>query len=331
MTEPRRRPETVVVAASRPHGQGAPVSPGIELTSTYRDGGDVSYGRESNATWRDFEAAVGELEGGTAVAFASGTAATAAVLETLPIGARVSMPRTAYHGTRRFVEERGPRFTVTDESPDLIWIETPSNPLMETVPIEPASVPVVVDNTLATPLCQRPLEMGADVVVHSATKFLSGHSDLLLGVAVARSQEWVEALVERRSRHGAVPGPFEAWLALRGLRTLSVRMERASASAAELAARLSSHPAVSTVRYPGFGAVLSFDVAAGGDAADAVVSRLGLVVPATSLGGVETLVERRARYEGEASVGVPPGLLRLSVGIEHVEDLCEVLDGALGS
>ena len=325
------RPETRMVALGRPEGAGAPVSPGIELASTYRDGGSVTYGRESNETWRHFEEAVGALEGGTAVAFASGTAAMAAVLETLPVGARVSMPRTAYHGSRAFMEDRGPRFVWTDESPDLIWLETPSNPLMETVDVASfvGGPPVVVDNTLATPLYQQPLALGADVVVHSATKFLSGHSDLLLGVAVARSSSWAEELVERRSRHGAVPGPFEAWLALRGLRTLSVRMERSSASAAVLVSRLEEHPAVSAVRYPGFGAVLSFDVAGGAGAAEAVVSRLRLVVPATSLGGVETLIERRARYEGERSAGVPDGLLRLSVGIEHVEDLWEDLAGAL--
>ena len=334
------RPESVVVAAGRPpHEPGAPVSPGIELSSTFRAGGDVTYGRESNSAWRAFEAAVGELEGGggPAVAFASGSAAVAAVLETLPVGAKVWMPPDAYHGTRRFLEERTPRLLAASsvDEADLAWVETPSNPMMTVTDIAAvvASVggraPVVVDNTFATPLLQRPLELGADVVVHSATKLLSGHSDVLLGVAVARSPAWVDALVERRSRHGAVPGPFEAWLALRGLRTLSVRLERASASATELAARLHSHPSVELVRYPGFGSVLSFDVAGGAEAAARVEASVQLIVAATSLGGVESLIERRAKYASEAAAGVPAGLLRLSVGLEHVEDLWNDLNGAL--
>jgi cystathionine gamma-synthase len=330
------RPETRLVAGGRPpHVAGGPVSPGIELTSTYHEGGPVTYGRESNETWRAFEEVVGELEGGTAVAFASGTAATAAVLESLPVGGRVLMPPDAYHGTRRFLAERSPRLlpAASIEEADLVWIETPSNPMMAVTDIGAVvagarGVPVVVDNTLATPLFQQPLSLGADVVVHSATKQLAGHSDVLLGVAVARSEEWVERLRERRSRHGAIPGPFEAWLALRGLRTLSVRLERASESAAVLAARLREHPQVERVRYPGWGFGLSFDVAGGAAAADRVAAGLRLVVSATSLGGVETLIERRNKWVGEEHV--PPGLLRLSVGLEHVEDLWADLSQALG-
>lgn len=326
------RPETAAVHAGRPRrAPGAPMGPGIELSSTYHEGGDVTYGRESNETWRAFEEAVGALEGGEAVAFASGMAAAAAVFESLPVGARVSVPPGAYHGTRSFMAERGPRFVVTDDSPDLVWLESPSNPMLDVVDIAgvvaQAACPVVVDNTLATPLAQRPLDLGADVVVHSATKLLSGHSDLLLGVAVTRSEEWLENLRRRRSRHGAVPGPFEAWLALRGLRTLPVRFERASASAAELCERLAAHDAVADVRYPGFGTVVAFEVVGGADAADAVVSRLHLVVSGTSLGGVESLIERRNKWEGEEHV--PPGFLRLSVGLEHVEDLWEDLAEAL--
>jgi cystathionine gamma-synthase len=308
------------------------VGPGIELSSTYVQDGPVSYGREDNETWRAFEAAVGELEGGQAVAFSSGMAAVAAVMETLPVGGRVSVTPDAYHGTRRFLEERMPRLVVSDDSPDLVWVETPSNPMMAVTDIaavvRASACPVAVDNTLATPLLQRPLDLGADVAVHSATKLLSGHSDLLLGVAVARTDEWAAKLRERRSRHGAVPGPFEVWLALRGLRTLPVRLERSSASAVVLAERLGGHPAVEQVRYPGFGSMLSFDVRGGAAAADAAVARLAVVVPGTSLGGVESLIERRHKWPGEAAV--PPGLLRLSVGLEHVEDLWADLAAALG-
>lgn len=311
------------------------MGPGIELTSTYHQDGLVTYGRESNETWRAFEAAVGALEGGEAVAFASGIAACAAVFETLPRGASVVVPPTCYHGTRAFIADRGPdRFTLTDDiaGADLVWVETPSNPMLEVTDIAAVAAQaggvVVVDNTFATPLLQRPLDLGAHVVVHSATKLLSGHSDLLMGVAVTRDPEWLERLRTRRARHGAVPGPFEAWLALRGLRTLPVRLERASASAAELVARLRSHPRVDGVRYPGFGTVLAFDVAGGAAAADAMVSRLRLVVAATSLGGVESLIERRNKWVGEELV--PPGQLRLSVGLEHVEDLWSDVAAALG-
>jgi cystathionine gamma-synthase len=328
------RPETVAVHAGRPSAApGAPVGPGIELSSTYHAGGEVTYGRESNPTWRAFEEAVGALEGGQAVAFASGMAAVAAVFSSLPVGAAVCMPPAAYHGTRSLLADRADRLVLTDDlrTADLVWVETPSNPTLEVTDIAgvvaQARGVVAVDNTFATPLLQRPLDLGADVVVHSATKLLSGHSDILLGVAVTRSDDWLEKLRRRRSKHGAIPGPFEAFLALRGLRTLPVRLERASASAAVLVGRLAEHPAVAGVRYPGFGTVLAFDLGTA-DVADAVVDRLRLVVSGTSLGGVETLVERRNKWEGEERV--PPGLLRLSVGLEHVEDLWADLSEALG-
>jgi cystathionine gamma-synthase len=326
-----------VHAGRPPRVPGAPLAPGIELSSTYVQDGPVAYGREDNQTWRAFEDAVGELEGGVAVAFASGMAAAAAVFESLPVGAKVAVPGGAYVGTRSFVAERGEdRFVVVDQAEaagaDLVWVESPSNPMMEVADIAAvvasASGPVAVDNTFATPLLQRPLELGADVVVHSATKLLSGHSDLLLGVAVARSDEWVDRLRLRRYKHGAIPGPFETWLALRGLRTLPVRLERASASALVLADRLAAHPAVERVRYPGWGTVMAFEVRGGAAGADAVVGALRLVVPATSLGGVESLVERRNKLVGEEHV--PPGLLRFSVGLEHVEDLWDDLAAALG-
>jgi cystathionine gamma-synthase len=332
-------PSTVVVHAGRPpRAPGAPVGPGIELSSTYHAGGPVTYGREDNETWRAFEDVVGALEGGEAVSFASGLAAIAAVLETLPVGARVAVvPGQAYHGTRRFLADREPRLVVTDdvESADLLWVESPTNPTMEVADIAALcasararpGVAVVVDNTFATPLGQRPLDLGADVVVHSATKLLSGHSDVLLGVAVSRDPAWVEKLRRRRSLHGAIPGPFEAWLALRGLRTLAVRYERSSATAAALAERLAAHAQVERVRYPGWGTILAFDVRGGAAPADAVCDRVRVAVSGTSVGGVESLVERRNKWVGEEAV--PPGLIRLSVGLEHVDDLWRDLSAAL--
>lgn len=204
-------------------------------------------------------------------------------------------------------------------------------------------MPVAVDNTFATPLRQRPLGLGAAYAVHSATKLLAGHSDAILGAVVAADVVLSAAMVEHRTTRGAVPGAMEAFLALRGMRTLAVRLARIEATAGALAQRLAAHPAVERVRYPGLptdpnhavaqrtlggsGGMVSFEVPGGGPAADAVVARFRLIVPATSLGGIETLVERRARWPGEDEV--PPGLLRLSVGLEAVEDLWADLDRAL--
>ncbi len=229
-------------------------------------------------------------------------------------------------------------------------MESPTNPLLAVADLEALcagayalGMDVAVDNTFATPLLQRPLDLGGDVVIHSATKLLSGHSDVVLGTAVTNRSHVHAALNNRRSLHGAVAGPWEAWLVLRGMRTLAIRLDRAQASAAELARRLSGHPAVDVVRYPGlpghrghhlaarqmrgFGTMVAFDVAGGAAAAEAVTGAVRLATAGTSLGGVETLIERRGRWSGEQAL--PPGLLRLSVGIEDVEDLWRDLDAAL--
>jgi len=233
----------------------------------------------------------------------------------------------------------------------VLWVESPTNPMLDVADIPALAVAahargatVVVDNTLMTPLGQRPLELGADLVVHSATKLLAGHSDVVLGAVVAPDgSEACDRLRQRRSLGGAVPGPMEVYLALRGVRTLPLRFERASTTAHELARRLAVHPGVERVRYPGlasgearsralaqldgFGTVLSFEVAGGAGAAEAVARSTQLVVHATSLGGVETTIERRAKWPGEVA---PPGLLRLSVGCEDVGDLWADLAHALG-
>jgi cystathionine gamma-synthase len=206
---------------------------------------------------------------------------------------------------------------------------------------------VLVDSTFATPLRQRPLEQGADLVLHSATKFIGGHADLLLGVVVTRDQRRRDELVHRRTMDGATPGALEAFLALRGLRTLAVRLDRAEQTAGELARRLAAHRGVTRVRYPGlpndpghelarrqmsgFGSMLAFETVGDANAADRVCARVQLITSATSLGGVETLLERRARYAGDAAAGTPPTLIRLSVGIENVEDLWRDLERALAS
>jgi cystathionine gamma-synthase len=348
-----RRPETVAVTAGRPTGAGDPLNVPLEPASNFRADGDVSeYARDGGtATWRAFEAALGALEGGRAVAFASGMAAVSAVLDLVPVGGRVLVPRDCYGGTRELLADGAAagRWVVTPVAQpeteaviaavpgaDLLWLESPSNPLLEVADVptlvaaaRDAGVRTAVDSTFATPLLQRPLESGADVVVHSVTKFLGGHSDLLMGVAVTGDPGVGEALARRRMLAGATPGALEAFLALRGLRTLPVRLRQAQESAAELARRLGGHASVERVRYPGFGAMLAFDVRGGAEAADAACAAVRVIVSATSLGGVESTIERRAKLPGQEHV--PPGLLRLSVGCEHVEDLWEDLDAALAS
>lgn len=348
-------PATRAVAAGRPERTpGAPVNPPVTFTSTYVAGAPVDYARVGNPTWTELEAALGALEGGAALTFASGMAAVAAVTSLVPLGGAVVAPRHAYNGTRHLLAEAAERGELTlhlvdvddakqveDAMPgaDLVLLESPTNPMLEVADLprliaasHTAGALVAVDNTFATPLLQQPLAMGADLVVHSVTKALSGHSDLLLGAVVAADDEPGRALLERihahRSSHGAIPGPMEAWLALRGLRTLDVRIARAGATAAALAERLAGHPAVSEVRYPGFGTIVAIRVAAGAEAAERCCAAVRLWTHSTSLGGVESQLERRRRHPLEAP-SVPEDLVRLSVGIEHPEDLWSDLDQAL--
>jgi cystathionine gamma-synthase len=360
------RPATRAVVVGRGEGRaGEPVNVAVPLASTYRSGGDIAYGREDNSVWQALEEVIGDLEGGTALCFSSGMAAISAVLEAVRQGGLVVAPLDAYSGTRSFLDDAVARGRLgcrlvdiadTDatlrccEGASLLWIESPTNPLMTIADLKGlcegahrAGVPAVVDNTFATPLLQRPLELGADVVVHSVTKFLSGHSDIVMGAVVSRDEGWIESLRTRRTLHGAIAGPLEAFLALRGTRTLEVRLSRAQASAAELARRLDAHPAVGSVRYPGlesdpghelaasqmdgFGAMLSFELVEGREAADRLCEAVKVCVHGTSLGGVETLIERRQRWPADSYL--PAGLVRLSVGIEDVEDLWEDLRGGL--
>lgn len=359
-------PSTVAVTAGRPgHRAGDPVQPPVELSSTYHFGAPLGYGRSRNATWEALEDAIGALEGGTALSFSSGMAAIAAAVSLIPAEGAVVVDSGGYHGTRsllhdlaahgrcrvRAIDTVAPE-QVADacEGAAMLWLETPTNPLMGVVDLEAATemahragAVVAVDNTFATPLRQRPLDVGADVVVHSVSKLLAGHSDVVMGATVARDDQIVARLRAHRTTHGSVAGPLEAFLALRGIRTLAVRLDRAETTASILAGRLVAHPTVAAVRWPGlpdhpghalaarqqggFGTMLSFDVD-GADAAEAVCAATRLVINGTSLGGVETLIERRGRYEPEGS-RVPPGLLRLSVGLEHPDDLWADLAGAL--
>jgi cystathionine gamma-synthase len=349
--DPAWRPSTVAVAAGRPgHRADEPLNVPIVMASTYVAGGTLEYGRYGNPTWEAFETVLGALEGGRCLSFASGLAAVATVLDVVGTGAKVVAPRHSYNGTvlqLADLESRGRLRTelvdVTDtaamvaacEDAALVWLESPTNPALELADIETireaahaAGAYVVVDNTFATPLLQKPLELGADLVVHSATKYLSGHSDVLMGAVVTRDDELYAVLKGRRDLVGAVPGTLEAWLALRGLRTLHLRVERAQANAQELVRRLDGHPAVGEVRYPGFGGIVSIVLAQGALAADLLTHKTKLWVHATSLGGVESTFERRRRWKSEPAT-IPDALVRLSVGIEDVEDLWTDLVGAL--
>jgi cystathionine gamma-synthase len=297
-----------------------------------------------------FEEVIGALEGGHAVAFASGMAAVRAVLELVGPGERVVAPSGAYSGTRQLLaalascgrlecaladvtDSDAVLQAVASPGAGLLWVESPTNPMMGLADLPALASSgarfYAVDNTFATPMVQRPLSLGADVVVHSATKLLSGHSDVLLGVAVARDPSVADALRAVRTDYGMAPGAAELFLAHEGVRTLPLRFERASATASSLAARLASHPAVERVLYPGFGTMLSFLARGGAAAADRFCASVRVAVPATSLGGVETLAERRAHYALEVEAGVPASLVRVSVGVEDAEDLWADVSAAL--
>ena len=369
------RKDTAVVACGRPeHTHDAPVNPPVVLTSTYRGVGHVSqqdrsYARNTNPTWEAFEELLAQLEEAPApaVSYASGMAAIASALSLVPVGGTLVLPRHSYQGTLQLArrwQERGifavRTVDISDTAAtlaalggaDMLWIESPTNPMLEVADL-PAllsgarerGVLSAVDNTFATPLLQQPLGMGADLVVHSATKYLAGHSDVIMGAVLCASDELRGRLHSQRTLEGAIPGPFEAWLALRGVRTLAVRLERSMDSAAELARRLQAHPAVARVRYPGlphdpgheraaaqmqggFGSVLTVVLHDDAAAAESLVSRLRVWTPATSLGGVESLIERRRRHHDEPH-SVPENLLRLSAGIENVEDLWQDLRAGL--
>ncbi len=300
--------------------------------------GEFYYQRYAHPTGVEAERALGELERGEALLYPSGSAAvTALVLTLLEPGQTIALAEGGYYGTSVLFEALGRwglRFVEFDqteappEGVDLVWLEAPSNPFLTMPDLEAAAAhpaPVVVDSTAATPVYLRPLERGADFALHSATKFLGGHSDVLLGAVVARDPTQAERLRVFRGRSGIVAAPDPAWLLLRSLKTLAVRMERHTANAKAIAERLAAHPAVERVRYPGFGGLLSFDVA--GDA-QAVERSVRVITNATSLGGVESLIESRRRWEGER---VPANLLRLSVGLEHVDELWADLELALAN
>jgi len=348
---PTWKPSTIAVTAGRPGREpDAPLNTPLVMASTYVAGGELEYGRYANPTWAALEEALGALEGGRCLTFGSGLAAVATVFDLVGQGAKVVAPRHAYHGSvmqLADLESRGrlqaTLVDVTDtdavvkacDDAALVWLESPTNPALEVADIETitqaahaAGAYVAVDNTFATPLLQKPLELGVDLVVHSGTKWLAGHSDAVIGAVVTGDDELYDVLKGRRDLVGAIPGTMEAWLTLRGLRTLHLRVERAQTNAQELVRRLEAHPAVSEVRYPGFGGILAIVLAEGAIAADLLTHKTRLWVHATSLGGVESTFERRRRWKTESAT-IPEGLVRMSVGIEDVDDLWDDLQRAL--
>lgn len=352
------------------------LAPPIHLSTTFEHTPDGQsphghlYIRESNPTQTRLEEALTAAEaGGAALAFASGMAAGAAYMQHLPAGSHVLMHKDIYAKFRAMAKEFLPRWGGAATEVDMtdleqvrqalrsetrvVWMETPSNPLMDVIDIaalaavaHEAGAELLVDGTFATPALQRPLHLGADVVLHSMTKYLGGHSDALGGVLVFRARDArVEAIHHIRTTLGGVLSPFNAWLVLRGLRSLSCRMDRHSANALAVAQRLETHPGIERVHYPGlpshpghetakrqmrgFGGMLSFQVKGGREETLRFASRVRLFLNATSLGGVESTLEHRASVEGPHST-TPENLVRVSVGLEAPEDLVEDLMQALG-
>ena len=360
-------PETKVVAAGRPDKKpdGA-LNPPISLNSTFHAGGPIGYGRYGNESWSALEEAISTLEGGQTLIYGSGMAAISCVFSLLPHGAVLTASHHGYQGTTvmlkqmhesgrltvRFVDLADTEATLAQiPGTQMLYLESPINPGIEIVDLpkliaagKAAGCGVAVDNTLASPMVQNPLAMGADIVIHSVTKYLSGHSDLLLGSTSTKDPALNVRLEQARRYGGAIPGPFEAWLALRGLRTFSLRMKKSQENAMDLANRLVKHPAISRVRYPGlatdpyheraksfmkgFGAVVSFEVKASVEQIDLMCNSAKLITNATSLGGVESLWERRRRWKTESET-IPENLIRFSVGIENADDLWADIQSAM--
>lgn len=359
--------ETKVVAAGRPERKpdGA-LNPPISLNSTFHEGGPIGYGRYGNESWSALEEAISTLEGGETLIYSSGMAAISCVFSLLPHGAVVTASHNGYQGTTtmlkqmhesgrltvRFVDLANTEATLAQiPGTQMLYLESPINPGIEIVDLpkliaagKAAGCGVAVDNTLASPMVQNPLAMGADIVIHSITKYISGHSDLLLGSTSTNDPALNSRLEQSRRYSGAIAGPFEAWLALRGLRTFSLRMKKAQENAMDLAKHLEKHPAISRVRYPGlasdpfheraksfmkgFGAVVSFEVKASVEQIDLMCNSAKLITNATSLGGVESLWERRRRWKTESET-IPETLIRFSVGIENADDLWADIQNAM--
>lgn len=351
-SEKKLKPETLAISAGRPPVQpDGELNPPIALNSTFHTGGPIGYGRYGNETWSALESAISALEGGETLTFASGQAAASAIFNLLPIGAPVVVSDEGYQGIASLLKgyhETGRlevRFVniidttavlAAAKGAALIWLESPTNPALEKVDLvtiiaaaKKMGIGVAVDNTLATPLTHKPLELGADMVMHSVTKYFAGHSDVILGSISTNDAALFKRLGDIRKLSGAIPGPFEAWLALRGIRTFPLRFRAAERNAKELVKLLNEHPKVSLVRYPGFGAMISFEPDCDAAGADLITDSATIITNTTSLGGVESMWERRRRWATE-SHKISESLIRFSVGCEDIEDLWDDVAAALG-
>lgn len=359
-------PDTRLISTGRPTEVGDPLNHPPVMASNFRLPHERYYSRtEGTETQNALEDLIGGLEGGRALVFSSGMAAVATLFHGLPVGAQLVMPEDPYHAVNGLAvegEAQGrwsvQRLDLADTAgwvaaaahADLLWVESPANPLLTVAdlpaicaaPRKPGAI-LAVDGTFATPLLQTPLALGADVSMHSVTKFIGGHSDLMAGSLAVRDDALYDELWHRRVRNGGTIGGLEAFLSIRGARTLGLRIERATTNAQILAERLEAHPDISIVRYPGlashsthghaasfmtgFGAMMSFDVVGTGERASRVVEHTRIINNATSLGGIESTWERRALIPGQESM--PPTLIRFSVGCEHVDDLWADISAAL--
>ena len=369
--EPEMSAESRMIHAGTQRRPGAPASPPLVPASVYASWGEPdparAYGRNGNPSWEALEEAVGAIEDAGAVVFASGQAASMALMLALARGReRIVLPSDGYYNTRTLTGRLRPHgaepvpVDLADlaeverqlaRGPAVLWAETPTNPLLRVADLaalaglaSAAGAPMIVDNTVATGLLQQPLELGAAASLCSLTKSASGHSDVLLGAVISRDETLLAELRDWRTLGGGIPGPFESWLALRGLRTLALRIARQSDNALAMARHLAAHPRVRAVHYPGtdpatlalaqrqmpggFGPLLSFELDGTAADADAVVVASRIILPATSFGGVESAWERRARWSSETA---PETLIRLSAGIEPAADLLADLDYSLAS
>jgi cystathionine gamma-synthase len=348
--DPNVHPSTKAVIAGRPPRiPDNPVNTPIVPASTFHAEGPTEYAREGNPSAAAFEEALGSLENGHATVFSSGMAAANAILDLVPLGSTVIATTNTYTGVAVRLKELSERGVINVillpaldseaiiaalPQADFLWLESPTNPLLDEVDLasclaaaQEHNVISVVDNTFASPVAQRPLTLGADYVLHSVTKILSGHSDLLMGAVVTSDPELTEDIRIRRILLGAMPSAFDCFLALRGLRTLFLRFEKSEANARAIVEKLRSDSRVSKVRYPGWGTIAAIEVLGN---ADHVCQATKIWTYATSLGGVESLLERRRRWPLESHT-VPENLIRLSFGIEHPDDLWIDLDAALNT
>jgi cystathionine gamma-synthase len=352
MSTEHLHPETLAISTGRPaHRAGEGINIPISLNSTFVANGPINYGRTGNETWQPLEDAISALEEASAtLLFSSGMAAITAVFSLLPHGAPIVASHEGYSGTMallkryhsegrlevRFVDITNTKEVISQlQGAAFLWVESPTNPGLGIAEVEviigeakKRNMGVGFDNTFATPLNQKPLTFGADIVMHSVTKYLAGHSDVILGSLSTKDPALHARLKDARVSYGSIAGPFESWLALRGLRTFPLRFAKAQQSAAILAQKLASHPSVTNVRYPGFGAIVSFEISGNSQSAERVCDGARLITNATSLGGVESTWERRRRWELE-SHSVPENLIRLSVGCENVDDLWADINTAL--